>query len=562
MKIETRDLGVADLLKEFLFIPRFQRPFDWGIDQVEQFWTDTVAENPGNYFIGSFVLYREGDAFGVVDGQQRLTTIMLALCAVRNAFKVAGFTDLAAALQRTIERPDIDNKDRYVLTTRTSHPFLQDKILSDDGPKLETEAGSEEQRIVDAFEFLGTKVASAEKLPTIKGKGPARTKAALKFVRDRLLALRLISVQLDNEDHAYLIFETLNTRGKDLQVSHLLKNLLTRLISVKNKGLDPVNLKWASIQKTFDQSQVDVDIDEFLHHFWLSKKKYVGSKKLFVDIKRDIKTKVDAETLIDALVTDAKTYRSIVEPGFGKWRKDEAALFRSVEALAIFRVRQPFPLVLSVMRAYRAKKITKKNAATMLAAIERFHFAFTAVAQKSSSGGISKMYATWARELDGAAGEAALQKLTKKVKDELWKRAPQKSEFESMFGGLRYSDELTKQKKLIQYILRRLTEHFPAKGVSVDHSMMTIEHVAPQNPLPGATPVSPNHVAMLGNLLWCDNAMQDQLKNKSFPDKLAILKGSSVSGVEDLLTHTSWGEKEIEARTAVLADIMFEKIWK
>jgi uncharacterized protein DUF262 len=79
MKITTLDRTVADVLKEFMFVPRFQRPYSWEKEQVEQFWEDTVRENKSDYFIGSIVIFRQGNEFGIVDGQQRITTLVLTL---------------------------------------------------------------------------------------------------------------------------------------------------------------------------------------------------------------------------------------------------------------------------------------------------------------------------------------------------------------------------------------------------------------------------------------------------------------------------------------------------
>ena len=47
-------------------------------------------------------------------------------------------------------------------------------------------------------------------------------------IRDSLLNLKIILIKLEDEDDAYIIFETLNTRGKDLNLSDLVKNHLTK----------------------------------------------------------------------------------------------------------------------------------------------------------------------------------------------------------------------------------------------------------------------------------------------------------------------------------------------
>ncbi len=68
MKITCLDKQVAQFLKEsFYRIPRFQRPYSWDRANVEDFWNDAVVENDAEYFIGSFVVYDDKTAMGVVD---------------------------------------------------------------------------------------------------------------------------------------------------------------------------------------------------------------------------------------------------------------------------------------------------------------------------------------------------------------------------------------------------------------------------------------------------------------------------------------------------------------
>ena len=76
MKITCLEKEVGQLLSEAYYrIPRFQRPYSWDHGNVEEFWKDAVVETDGDYFIGNFVVYDEKGTLGVVDGQQRLTTI-------------------------------------------------------------------------------------------------------------------------------------------------------------------------------------------------------------------------------------------------------------------------------------------------------------------------------------------------------------------------------------------------------------------------------------------------------------------------------------------------------
>src|SRR5262249_31922012 len=76
MKIESTDQDIRNLLSSgYYLIPRFQRPYSWTRENIQEFWDDIVRDRPIDYFIGSMVAFKEGNQrYGVVDGQQRLTT--------------------------------------------------------------------------------------------------------------------------------------------------------------------------------------------------------------------------------------------------------------------------------------------------------------------------------------------------------------------------------------------------------------------------------------------------------------------------------------------------------
>src|ERR1700730_9275446 len=93
----TAEVKSIENLKDFFFVvPDYQREYVWSADiQVARFLQDINdefkpnAKKQTNYFIGSTIIVkREGESsFDVIDGQQRLTTIVLSLCAIRKALK-------------------------------------------------------------------------------------------------------------------------------------------------------------------------------------------------------------------------------------------------------------------------------------------------------------------------------------------------------------------------------------------------------------------------------------------------------------------------------------------
>jgi Protein of unknown function DUF262/Protein of unknown function (DUF1524) len=567
MKITCIDKELKTILSSgFYKIPRFQRPYLWEKDQVEEFWNDAIANEDPDYFIGSMVVFLASpDTFGVVDGQQRLTTITMILCALRDCFATEKQDSLAQGIQNLVEKPDINNLPRYVLQTETSYPYLQEHIQKfGKADADDITPGEEEERLQRAFDLIASYVNEAIKSikddPSMPAKNkPGEVLKKLKDIRDRLLRLKLIFVELDDEDDAYLIFETLNTRGKDLTVSDLVKNHVTRLIKPTNAKVDRARDRWDKIVEILEGSEEDLRFNSFLHHLWLSEHEYTTEKKLFKAVRTVVK-KQDADAFLKTLLSEATTYREIQETSYRKWKKSELDIKGSLDAMSVFRVKQQLPMIMAAMRSFKTKGIRLANTQDILRAIENFHFIFTAVTSQRSSGGISMMYASHARQLLAAKDSATKQKGLGDLKKKLHDRKPSFQEFEEDFMKISYSNNFTKQKRLVQYILARIDSH-NAGGLPIDYERMTIEHLASQNPSSkGGAPIS--KVGLLGNLILVDNSLNQKLANKDFSQKLKILKQSRVWVDPTLAKASNWGDAEIEARGKQLADLAYNKIWK
>lgn len=566
MIIKPTDKTMKVLLEgAFYKIPRFQRPYSWDKENVDDFWTDAIANQSAFYFIGSFVLYPDkasDDVLLIVDGQQRLTTATILLAVLRNAFDSIEETALAKGVQSLIERSDVNLERRYVLMTETSYPYLQEYIQKHGVPALARKSGTEEEALEVAFQYLTAKVGS--ELDLIESRpGPAKQKQGAKkkkllALRDHLLRLQLLTVELQGEDDAYIIFETLNTRGKDLGIADLVKNLVTRLNKPTNKGVDIAREKWQSILMRFNESAANIDVNSFVYHSWLSRSAYTGKERLFKDIKSSV-TKGDVGVYLDNLVLDSVLYRQILEPGSGSWTKQEANLFDSLRALALFRVGQPLPMILAILRLYRSKKLSLSKTKAVLRSMEHFHVQFTALTAQRTGGGTAKMYAAAAEALTRATDmQKRADELAAFIK-KLASRVPSYSEFEAGMEGLEYTSSNTKQKALVQYILVRLDQH-QRSGAPVDYSKMTIEHIAPENPLGGAVPIS--RVGRLGNLLLLDEATNGKVANKPFASKCPLYSSSGLPLDATLAKASVWTDVEIEARTKAVSKLAYEKIFR
>ena len=143
MKITSLDKEIRKIFEAGYYnIPRFQRPYSWEKEQIIEFWNDTIKDSESDYFIGSIVVYKKTDElFGIVDGQQRLTTITMILCAVRDFYIQEGFVNPAKGVHVLIEKIDLNNEQKFVLQTETSYPYFQEHIQKYEEPEIEVEFG-------------------------------------------------------------------------------------------------------------------------------------------------------------------------------------------------------------------------------------------------------------------------------------------------------------------------------------------------------------------------------------------------------------------------------------
>jgi uncharacterized protein with ParB-like and HNH nuclease domain len=566
MKIDSSDKDIQSLLSMGFFkIPRFQRPYSWDHENIQDFWDDVVRDQPKEYFIGSMVVFRDPQKyFCVVDGQQRLTSITVLLCVIRNAFDSIGDSDLAAGTHALIEKRNIKHGLEFVLSTETSYPFFQHHIQQRGLSQISSEEFEEEAQLKAAFDQFSDLVRQEVFANIDIGKITPRQKSKiikhLEKIRDAVLGLKLILIQLFDEDDAYIIFETLNTRGKDLSLTDLVKNVINRSVKARNQNLDQVKVKWNKIVEIIQGSDIDLKTDTFLHHFWLSRYEYLPAKSLYKTLKKKIKPN-DATQFLDDLLADATLYREMSEPGFREWAKEEKRVELAFQALTLFRVQQQIPCALSLYRAYRASKVIKlRHLKDAIVAIEKFHFLFTAVTSQRSSGGISGMYAALARKLSTTSDTQGAVGVINELRQKLRDRVPSQEEFSALFPEILYTNSITRQTKLVKYILSGLQSAEPTYA-SVDYDHMTIEHLIPQSRI-GSGDYSDANVGQLGNLILVSDDLNQKLKDKEFSEKKRILIEHKFPLSEHLASSGNWSIDDIRKRTIALATDAYSTIWK
>ncbi|WP_060915352.1 DUF262 domain-containing protein [Microbacterium oleivorans] len=544
---------------DYYVIPRFQRPYSWDAANLDDFWRDVVYDNSVGYFIGPMVAWHDPTSpiRRLVDGQQRLTTISIMFAVLRDKFEELGEDNLADGVHRYLEKADRNNERQFTLQTEVPSPFLSQAIFKRPPDRAVEPSSEEEEALSKALDAIRQLVDDEAQ----KRQNPLDW---LRDFRDRLLGLRVIWIEHSSEDDAYVIFETLNSRGKDLEVVDLLKNhLLNRLRGTGNTAADTARTKWDQMRGALEasDSRKRIDPNRFILHWWLSQEEYVAERKLFPAVKQKVKSKTMAKARLDSLARDAPLYRAAIEPSSRVWPTEEADARRSLEALAIFGIVQPAPLLLSLMRARTdAVKLGASQFKKTLQVIERFHFQHTVVSQLRSSGGVSEMYAKAARDLSSAGPDAqARANALDDIRNKLISRSPDKEQFVLAFEErFHFTNQQTRDSKLVRYVLERFLRH-SRPATTTEH--LTIEHIMPQREI--ARGASIDTVGVVGNLLLVSEAINGRLDDKSFADKRAILAGPGLAyDIGGVLDCTEWTAAEISARTRLLAELAHDQIWR
>jgi uncharacterized protein with ParB-like and HNH nuclease domain len=558
-------------------VPRFQREYSWGEDEVTELWRDLVSsiltkdgklENQ-EYFIGSLVLVGEDKSteFKIVDGQQRLTTIMMLLSALVDSFRELKRDDLAKGLYAFIEGRDVSNKQFFKLENENPKPFLQNSIQN--FQKVPAKPGSEEEsNLLDAFTSFSKRLQKsslAKEFETFwqasRADEPTKHSAVLEALRDQALTfLKTIYITVGNEDEAYTIFETLNARGMNLSPVDLMKNEIFKVLADEHP-VDAARFKWKSLYSTLAAREERIDIDIYVRHFWLSKYEFTTEDKIYKSFKR--KTKSDRtliKAFLDDIVLEADYYKKITMPLSTDWKQqEEKSIFNSLSALNIFKVTQVRTFLLALL-AQRDKKLLEltdlKGCATVL---ENFHFLFSAITSSRASGLESK-YSKYARNLRFCKDAKSSREVLRSLKEDLKEKVPALETVREGFKALVFTNDETRHKKLIQYLFRRW-EICLAQTNELEPVQITVEHVAPQSDAKLAS-----CVGSIGNLLPLSGAINNLADTKDFQAKLALYKQSKLSIVTEFVkkfeTKKEWTETDINERTVEIADLAITKIWK
>lgn len=578
MDLHAYTKSIGDLLsvnKKYI-VPRFQREYSWKNEEVLELWKDLsssikVSEDiciNHEYFIGSLVLVGQDASpeMKIVDGQQRLTTITILLSALIQTFKNINENDLADGIYfQYIEGKDNANQPYFKLINETPKPFFQRGIQNHEKEEM-VATTDEEAKLLDAYNLFYDKLSlqsiklNFKNFLQLEGNELEQYKNILNAVRDQILNyLKVIYITVTDEEDAYTIFETLNARGMSLSAVDLIKNLIFKDLKTQHPD-DYAKTEWKKIRENLSKGESSTNIDTFFRHFWLSKYGFTSEGRIykaFKDFKDD--NLIDSAGFLMELVQNSEYYNAIVNPNIDDWNlPEEKAIYNSLQALNLFKVVQPRPLLLALKRARLQNKINIHDHVNIIRTLESFHFSFTAICSSRASG-IDGKYSKAARDLEDSSTIIQARAILDSLKNDLSTKIPNKNIFEQNFIKLWYTNGRTKDKKLIQYIFRTI-EKSKRNTSELTTDMITLEHIRPQSDRSGV-----NYIGYIGNLLPLDGRINNIADTAVFQQKLQYFNDSELKMVEEFVTENqatnNWTESKIISRSKSLSEFSYDHVW-
>jgi len=550
--IQSHDVKLADLFQAFYAVPDYQREFVWETDEVEQLLNDINAELGGGdaltapeYFIGSVVVCPGADGvMDLIDGQQRMTTLFVTLCAVRDRVRVLG-SDPPGAIDNQIAAVSTDalGRDHFRYRLELQYEDSGDVLVDIAEANIDGNTPSTRSiaNIINAYNTA---------LRFLTREFDDNIDAIRAFYGYLTNKVKLIRIQTENVAKALKIFETINDRGVGLDSMDLLKNLL--FMKANREDFQHLKEVWKEMQDTiFSIREKPL---RFLRYFIMSRYDLSTSTGADRGVLREDEIYTwlsrneelcgygnDPVGFARELLSTARLYRNFLRG------KDEAGdkhrFLENLQLLGGQAARQHLILLLA------GRHLSDNLFSKLALEVEDLFFVY--VITRSNTRDFERNFANWAGEVRQVEDEAALDRIIEK------RFVPAKSglstRFDEALAGF-YGDAL--QFYRLKYVLAKLTQHIELQAYGENESTkwlsrftgggFDVEHIYPQTPCEAAKMefgsfADENVTQRLGNLVLVEEPINRSLGNREYSYKQGVYGQSQLLLVRALVERPAVG---------------------
>ena len=547
--IEANFLNFLKRSPQFV-IPVYQRTYSWTERECQQLWDDIMRtgsdEQISAHFVGSIVYIEESlyqvtsqAPLLVIDGQQRLTTVMLILEAlarhVGDGEPVDGFSAQKLRSYYLLNPLEENERGFKLLLTQTDKASLV--ALMQQNP-LPSEGSL---RVTENFAFFEQHIAALGGEMTALCRGLAK--------------LMVVDISLSREqDNPQLIFESMNSTGRELSQADLIRNFVLM-------GLEPAEQtrlyeeQWRPMELAFGQEAYGTHFDGFMRHYLTLKTGEIPNVRRVYEAFKAYARQPDVEHEgIDWLVADIRRFADYY-CSMALDRESTRILSEAFQDLRELRVDVAYPFLLELYHDYDLGILGEGELYHAVRLVEAYVFRRAVCSIPTNS--LNKTFATFARELKKDRYLESIQAHFLLMPS--YRRFPRDDEFKRELGVRDLYNFRSRS-----YWLRRLENHGRKERVPVDE--YSIEHIMPQNEDvskvwqselgPEWERVHETWLHTLGNLTL--TGYNSEYSDRSFVEKRDMEGGFKMSPLrlnEGIGSLERWDEQAIELRAQRLASV-------
>lgn len=551
--MDARKGNIYEILngnRQFL-IPVYQRFYSWDIDQCKRLWNDIVEmqrKGKAGHFVGSIVNIAEQamptgvQKYMIIDGQQRMTTLTLLLLALRDyAVKNPSDTTInARRIDNMLLKNEYESGDeRYkLLLTETDRDILIS--LVEEKPISE----SIRSRLIENYNFFANKLADKEIQPA--------------EVYESIGKLQIVNITLDRAvDDAQAIFESLNSTGKELSESDLIRNYVLMGLEPSEQTYVYEHL-WRPMEQLFIYETQGTVMDAFFRHYLTMKLSRIPKQGRVYEEFKLYHLNCEFGTireLCQDLLEYAKYYTNIVFK-----RNSDTDLKKLYEDIIDLRMEVSYPFLLKIHHDCREGLITSDELKEILRLC--ISYVLRRAICEIPTNSMNKTFATlknYIRSDDYLNSVKAFF-----VMQDTYKEFPDNDKFEGAFENRDIYNMRARN-----YILSRL-ENFDNKAPIIIENY-TIEHIMPQNKNLSLAwqadlgaewqDVQKKYLHTIGNLTL--TAYNSEMSDRPFLEKMDMAGGFKESALrlnKYVILQNKWNQKHIQERAKELAK-KAESIW-
>ena len=555
--MKAAEANLLKILKEALqfVVPIYQRTYSWTEKECRQLWDDILKAGKGNavHFTGSIVYVEEEPPlivrkmpFLLIDGQQRLTTVSLLLAALSEALGNNELMDGCSAQQiqtKYLVNYEEDGERYYkLLLSQTDKESL--KAIFGGVP----EPSEMSIRIKENFESF---------------KKWLKDEASnnLSEVWNGIKKLEVVEIRLmRGEDKPQLIFESMNSTGRELNQADLIRNFV--LMDLASKLQTKLyEHYWRPMEKDFGQEPYSTHFDGFMRHYLTLKTRDIPRRDEVYETFKQYATKdglgvTKREIIVKDLREYAKYYCSMALN-----KEEDDSLRQAFQDLRELKVDTAYPLLLELYCDYINQDLSQDDFLLILRMIETYVFRRAICEIPTNS--LNKTFSTFGRFIKKDRYLESVKAYFLGMQS--YKRFPDDEEFARAFQ----SRDLYNFRNRM-YWLRRFETFGRKEQVMI--GTYTIEHIMPQNPdMPSVwkaeigeewESVYKKYLHTLGNLTL--TGYNSEYSDKSFKEKRDMVdKGLGKSPLrinKGLGEVEKWDKSAIKVRASRLSEDAL-KVW-